>query len=131
MERSTKKAIGLTIGVVALVLLSAGASALIMKEMDRPEQPAAVHHVVKNEKIHWNGHRQVQAAPAPAAATIEPAVGCDDNNIVGTGVGGVAGGVAGSQIGKGDGKTAATIAGTLGGAYLGNQLLPTRNVTCK
>jgi uncharacterized protein YcfJ len=129
MERSTKKVIGLTVGVLALVLLSAGASALIMKEMDKPDQPAAIHHVVKNEKIHWNNHRQVQAAPAPA--TIEPAAGCDDNNIVGTGLGGVVGGVAGSQVGKGDGKTAATIAGTLGGAYLGNQVIPTRNVTCK
>jgi uncharacterized protein YcfJ len=130
MQNKTKKAIGIGFGVLALVLLSAGASALIMSEMNRPaaEKPA-VQRVVQKDRVHWNSERTSQAAPA--AAQVAPAAGCDDNNIVGTALGGVAGGVVGSQVGKGSGKTAATIGGTLGGAYLGNQAIPTRNVTCR
>jgi uncharacterized protein YcfJ len=94
-----------------------------MSEMNRPaaEKPA-VQRVVQKDRVHWNSERTSQAAPA--AAQVAPAAGCDDNNIV-------AGGVVGSQVGKGSGKTAATIGGTLGGAYLGNQAIPTRNVTCR
>jgi outer membrane lipoprotein SlyB len=139
MTSKTKHIVAITIGALVLVALSAGASALIMRGGAAPENPAAAtstvaaghaktQHYAQREKIHWNGSR---AAAQPAPATIEPAAGCDDGNVVGAIVGGAGGGVAGAQVGKGSGKTAATIAGTLGGAYLGKEFLPTQNVTCR
>jgi outer membrane lipoprotein SlyB len=71
---------------------------------------------------------QVQHQKVASAQPAQPK--CDDKNIVGTVAGGVAGGVVGNQFGKGSGKTAATVGGVVGGAVLGNQYIPTRNVTC-
>ena len=122
-----KHVLAFGIGVLALVLLTAGASALVTKEIlaDKP----AVEKVANNkkasppgERIAWNEPRQAPKPQAPA---------CDDGNIVGYVLGGAAGGIAGNQIGKGNGKTAATIGGTLGGAYLGGEYIPTHNVTCR
>ncbi len=140
MTRKTMIITGLS--MFALILLTAGASAMITKEMVEkdeikteevavatPVKAKTVHHKHKStsrDDITWNDNRQpVQQPPVREASA------CDDGNIVGTVVGGAAGGLGGSQIGNGNGKIAATIAGTLGGAYLGNRYVPARNVTCR
>jgi uncharacterized protein YcfJ len=112
--------------VVALVLMTAGASAYITREAATPEKTVTQNHVVTHERISWK-----EPAPAPAPAQAQPQANCDDGNIVGNVLGGVGGGIAGSQLGKGKGKTAATIGGTLGGAYVGGKFIPTQNVTCR
>jgi outer membrane lipoprotein SlyB len=122
MKRSTRDIILASIAAIILVLVSAGASALITKEVVAPEKPAT-KHITQKETIKWNS---AAAQPAPA-----PVPNCDDGNIVGALAGGVGGGVVGSAVGDGNGKTAATIAGALGGAYLGKEYLPTQNVTCR
>ena len=128
-----KHAIALGAGVVALVILAAGASALVTQKVieDKPavEKTAAApkHKTAKSEKITWNEPRQAQPAQQAQAAPAS----CDDYNIVGIGLGAVAGGVAGNQIGSGRGQDLATIGGALGGAYLGKQYIPTHNVTCR
>lgn len=123
MQPKTKQITIITIAVIALVVLSAGASVLITRQAIAPEKPAAVKQITKKETINWNN---ATAQPAPA-----PVPNCDDGNIVGALAGGVGGGVVGSAVGDGNGKTAATIAGTLGGAYLGKEYIPTENVTCR
>ncbi len=118
----TKQILAWGIGVFALVLMTAGASALVTKELLEPNKPV-IERAAKapvGERIAWND--------APARPASAP---CNDGNIVGKIVGGVGGGVAGSQIGSGSGQTAATIGGTLGGAYLGGEYIPTHNATCQ
>ena len=123
------------------VFIAAGAAVLLMGAS------AAVASYYTRESVAPT--QQTAIAPQPAQVTSQSGTGpapvhrrhvasarpaqpaCDDNNIVGTLAGGVGGGVVGSQFGKGHGNTAATIGGTLGGAYLGNQVIPTRNVTCR
>lgn len=109
-----KKNIALmTVAAVLLVIATAGATAYYV---DRQEngKPVAVH------TTRTHAPQQVAARPA----------GCDDGNIAGKVLGGAAGGVLASNVGKGSGKTAATIGGTLGGAYIGGEVIPTRNITC-
>ncbi len=110
-----KKTLIATLSVIALVAMTASATAYLMEREET--KPAAVKAAT------------VQTA-APAVVAAQP-VGCDDGNIVGKAIGGVGGGVLASNLGKGNGKTAATIGGTLGGAYIGGEVIPTRNVTCR
>ncbi|HEU4839728.1 MAG TPA: glycine zipper 2TM domain-containing protein [Micavibrio sp.] len=114
------------LGAVALVLLTAGASALITREVIESKKPAAESASVvapaTKQKITWNEPRR-QAPPTPPP--------CNDGNIVGKVVGGLGGGLVGSQIGSGSGKTAATIGGAVGGTVLGGEYIPTENVTCR
>lgn len=126
-----KHMIGIAIGAAALVLLTAGASAVVINDMIQ-EDSAPTHESVQTRhpvstssgnNVTWNSER---TAPPPAPQQ----EACDDGNLVGKVLGGAAGGVAGSQVGSGSGKTAATIGGTLGGALLGGEYLPTKNVTC-
>ena len=131
MKERTKKTLLLSVAALALVAVTAGASIYVTKEMD---EPAAVQTIqkrtIRKEAINWD-HASIAPRQMPQSTPQQVASACNDNNIVGTAVGGVAGGVLGSNVGKGHGKTAATIGGTLGGAYLGNQLIPTRNLMCR
>lgn len=125
----TKQIIAWGAGVLALVLVTAGASALVTREM-MDEKPAiektAEAPARKSQKITWNDTPSQPVQPIRTAA----ATPCSDGNIVGLALGGIGGGIAGNQIGKGSGKTAATIGGAVGGAYLGKEFIPTENVTC-
>lgn len=116
MNATNKKLIGIGVGAVLLV----GATAAIASYMTR-------------QSLTPDAEITAQAPPPQkvAAAQPPPQPRCDDKNIVGTIAGGAAGGVIGNQIGKGSGKTAATVGGVVGGAVLGNQFIPTRNVTCR
>lgn len=116
-----KSAILLGVGAVALLAATAGASAYVTTVMSEDAPKAQTQSA---EKVNWS-----QSASAQPQARAVPA--CDDDNIVGKVVGGVAGGVVGSQFGKGNGKTATTIGGTVGGTLLGEEYMPTRNVTCR
>jgi len=118
MKRDTKT-VALTLGAVVAIAAVAVAASYFTRTSMAPQQTAVVHH--------YNGNAGRMAAVAPAAG--QPP--CDDKNIVGTLAGGVAGGVLGNQVGKGSGKTVATVAGAAGGAYLGNEYIPTRGVTCR
>ncbi len=113
----SKTIIALTVGAAILVGATAAASAYFINssEKDSVSSSATAQH----ESVTYNQPRQ---APLPA---------CDDDNIVGKVIGGAAGGVAGSQVGKGNGKTAATIGGTVAGSLIGEEYLPTKNVTCR
>ena len=108
------KTLSLVLGAVILVAATAGASVYLSRQ-----QPAPAEKVVVVHKSHV-GQPAQKAVPK-----------CNDGNIAGKAVGGVGGGVIGSLAGKGNGKTAATIAGTLGGAYVGGEVLPLQNVTCR
>lgn len=117
------------IGVgAAVILLMAGAAAVASYTTRESLQPKAE---TNNLPVQPQPKKQPQriAAAQPMQQPAQPR--CDDKNIVGTVAGGAVGGIAGSQIGNGAGKTAATIGGVLGGALLGNQYIPTRNVTCR
>jgi|SRR5688572_8117482 uncharacterized protein YcfJ len=112
---------------VVLVLMTAGASALMTRHAlneEKPEQKIAVSSTTpaRKENIQWN-----DPAPPPA----KQATNCDDGNIAGLIVGGAAGGLIGNQVGSGKGNTAATIGGAVGGAYLGKEHIPLDNVTCR
>ncbi len=117
------------LGVLALVLVTAGASALVTREIveEKPKAEIVAKPVEPSgEKISWNEPRQ---APQPVAAqAAKPA--CNDGNIVGKVIGGGGGGIIGNQIGSGSGNTVATIGGAVGGAVLGGEYIPTENVTC-
>lgn len=118
----TRKHMILTgVGVVALMLVTAGASAYITQAVNEPETK-----IEKPQKITWNETRQ-EPKPQQQAAT-EPA--CDDANIVGAAIGAVGGGLVGSQIGSGKGQDLATIGGAIGGGYLGKEYIPTDGVLC-
>lgn len=112
-------------GVLALVLVTAGASALVTREIiDEKPVVEARSANPPGERISWN-----EARPAPQAAQpAKPA--CNDGNIVGKVIGGVGGGILGNQIGSGSGNTVATIGGAVGGTVLGGEYIPTDNVTC-
>jgi outer membrane lipoprotein SlyB len=104
------KNVSLALGAVLLVVTTAGASVYLARQPPAP-QP---RKTVAVERVH-------NTAVAK----------CNDGNIAGKAVGGVGGGVLGSLAGKGSGKTAATIGGTLGGAYLGGEMIPLQNATCR
>ena len=109
------KTVSLVLGAILLVTATAGASIYFTQ------------HPAPAEKARVVSHRTAQ--PAQPAHQAVPA--CDDGNIAGKALGGVGGGVIGSLAGKGTGKTATTIGGTLGGAYLGGEVIPLKNVTCR
>lgn len=109
----------ITLGALVLVMITAGASAYVLSAHDSEDAPPA------RERITWSGPRADTAAPQPVR------VACNDDNIVGKVVGGVGGGLIGNQIGKGKGNTAATIGGAVGGTLLGEEYIPTNNVTCR
>lgn len=125
-----------------LVLMSAGASALITRNQLSNQDPAAssvitkeetviktpTHKHASREEIRWNDSKPVPAPVRQAQAAPPP---CDDRNIVGTVLGGLGGGLVGSQVGKGNGQVAATAVGVAAGAVAGNEYIPTRNVTCQ
>ena len=111
-----KDTLTLIAGATLFVLITAGASAYVLTD-DANDGSENVRQVSATTST-----RTTAAAPQPA---------CDDDNIVGKVTGGVLGGVAGSQFGKGNGKTAATIGGSVGGTLLGEEYIPTRNVTCR
>lgn len=122
-----KMMIMLGVGALVLVLVTAGASALVTNHMANTKEETKVvaakkPRAAQKEQISWNEPRQAAQPQVPS---------CDDGNIVGLVLGGAAGGVAGNQIGKGNGNTAATIGGAVGGAYLGKEYIPTKNVTCR
>lgn len=116
MKTKTKNIVALGAGVILLMGATAGASVYVMKDQahERPSTRTLAH-----ETVTFNEPRTEALPP------------CDDDNIVGKVVGGAAGGIAGSQIGSGKGKTAATIGGAVGGALLGEEYIPTKNVTCR
>ena len=105
-------------GILTLFVFGAGAAAMMNSDESQ-------NGTMQSERIHWSQTASnTQPAPAPQPA-------CDDDNIVGKVAGGVAGGLAGSQVGSGNGKTAATIGGAVGDSLLGEEYLPTKNVTCR
>lgn len=114
-----KSLIALGVGAILLVGATAGATAYIAD--DNKEAAAEQTKTSSKTNVTYN-QPATQQAPIPS---------CDDDNIVGKVVGGAAGGIAGSQFGKGNGKTAATIGGAVGGTLLGEEYIPTRNVTCR
>ena len=118
------KSIGIILTIVLLMGAVAAAASYTTRESLKPEVagtvPASQPRVRTERK-----YSQAQKPAQPAQPQ------CNDSNIVGTLAGGAVGGIAGSQIGHGNGKTAATIGGALGGAVLGNQFIPTQNVTCR
>ena len=125
-----KNLVVLCVGVFTLMLLTAGASAFMTRNIiteDRTGVQRLTDTDPKAEKITWNEQRR-QPQPQQAAQPVEPA--CDDANIVGAAIGAVAGGVVGNQIGSGKGQDLATIGGAIGGGYLGQQHIPTRNALC-
>jgi uncharacterized protein YcfJ len=132
-----KHMIATVVGAVALVVMTATASALITKQNvtadeDVISETVTTRKEVKAAPVRHSANQPVQRAnpePAPQQVAQQPA--CDDGNIAGTVLGGAAGGVIGSQIGNGSGQTAATIAGVAGGALLGREYIPTRNITCR
>ena len=105
------KTVSIVLGAILLVGATAGASVYLTK------QPASVERAASTQSTQHSAQRVVER--------------CNDDNIAGKAAGGVGGGVIGSLAGKGNGKTAATIAGTLGGAYLGGEVIPLQNVTCR
>jgi len=126
MTTRTKQITGIILGAIALIMISAGASALITRNVvDKPEdmKPVAAKKVThKEERIAWND-------PAPQPAPVQKR--CDDGNVVGYGLGALAGGLIGSQVGKGSGKDVATVGGAAAGALAGGQYIPTRGVLCR
>lgn len=119
----TKQIIAWGLGVLALVLVTAGASALVTREVIE-DKPAIERKAERpsGERISWNEPRPAPQQPAKPA--------CNDGNIVGKVIGGVGGGIIGNQIGHGTGNTVATIGGAVGGTVLGGEYIPTENVTC-
>lgn len=119
MEHKTKTIILASAGVLVALVATAGAATYVTKEVLTDHKPAAA----RSGNIAWNGDRQPAQQQRVASA-------CDDNNIIGTVLGGVGGGIIGNQIGSGSGNTVATIGGAVGGAALGNEFIPTDNETC-
>lgn len=117
MKNATKTMLAFVVGGVVLIGATAAASVYVMKNMDE-EKPVKV-----------SSASQAVRTQQPAAQPQQ--VRCDDDNIVGKVVGGTAGGLIGNQIGSGKGNTAATIGGAVGGTLVGEEFIPTRNVTCR
>lgn len=123
-----KHMIAASLGALALVMMTAGASAWITSE--KLNNKPVVEKVVSHQTITRENRNNVTIAK-PVAAQQQQQPACDDGNIAGTVLGGAAGGIVGSQIGNGNGQTAATIGGVVGGAILGREYIPTQNVTCR
>ncbi len=114
-------------GAVALLLVTAGASAYVTKHMSEAPQDVAP---ASGEKITWNEPRQASPQPQQQAQAQPAKPACNDGNIVGAAIGAVGGGLVGSQIGSGKGQDLATIGGAIGGGWLGKDHIPTHNVLC-
>ena len=127
MKKNQAILLGITSAAV-LAALTAGATAYYMDS-----KPLAQESAVKTKTVNHVASTRISQPQTPVQAQQVAAVQpqCNDRNIVGTVVGGVGGGLVGSQFGNGSGKTAATIGGVVGGAVLGNEFIPTRNVTCR
>lgn len=126
MTSKTRNILGITVGALALIMIAAGASAFITKEVVKEEKPAPVaKYTPKKDKevVHWNN--------PPAQQPQRVAAACDDGNVVGYGIGALAGGLIGNQIGDGKGKDVATVGGAAVGALAGGQYIPTRGVLCR
>lgn len=119
-----KQLIAWGLGVLALVLVTAGASALVTREVIAEKPAIEAKAKPSGDKISWNEPRPAQQAAQPAKPR------CNDGNIVGKVIGGVGGGIIGNQIGSGSGNTVATIGGAVGGTVLGGEYIPTENITC-
>lgn len=120
----TQRKVAFVAGVVAIMALTAGASAYVATEIADDKKPEKVNAKVSEDKITWNEPRQNPEPQQQAASS------CDDANVVGAAIGAVAGGFAGNQIGDGRGQDLATVGGAIGGGVLGQQYIPTRNVLC-
>jgi uncharacterized protein YcfJ len=120
MTRDQKKIMGIVFAGVLLASAAAAGAAYYARN--------AANTQISEAKAKPVTKRPVQHQQVAAAQPAKPS--CDDGNVVGTVVGAVGGGLLGSQIGSGHGQTAAAIGGTVGGAYLGQQYIPTQNVTC-
>lgn len=117
-----KNLVVLGVGVFTLLLLTAGASAYVARNViDGPKTEKVSQ--ARTEKITWNEPRRQAPQPAPARQ-------CDDGNIVGTAIGAVGGGLVGHQIGGGKGKDLATIGGAVAGGFAGHEYIPTHNALC-
>lgn len=128
MAMTKKDMLALGAGAILLVGVTAGASAYYMDQRD--EDNAVTETTQRQSSNDAPVERVSQPAPAPVQQQAQiPA--CDDDNIVGKVAGGVAGGLIGTQIGKGNGNKVATIGGSVGGTILGEEYIPTRNVTCR
>ncbi len=122
-----KNLILIIIGAIALIAVTAGASAYVTRDVMKPEKKVEKVATKKttSEQISWNESRQ-QAQPQP-----QQVKKCDDGNIVGAGIGAAAGGLVGNQFGKGKGNDLATIGGIIVGGTAGHQMIPTRGVLCR
>ena len=124
-----KNLVVLCVGVFTLMLLTAGASAFMTRNLiteDKTGVQRLSDEKPRAEKITWNEPR---ANPQPQAQQpAKPA--CNDSNIVGTGLGALAGGLIGSQIGSGKGQDVATIGGAVAGGFAGHEYIPTHNALC-
>lgn len=132
MTKHGKKVLGITLGAIALIMVTAGASALITNQVvNKPEEAPVVKRVAstttKKDTIRWNNPPAQQAQPVAAQ---QPQQRCDDGNVVGYGLGALAGGLIGNQIGDGNGRKVATVGGAAAGALAGGQYIPTRGVLC-
>jgi len=112
-----KQALGLITVVAVLTALTVSAGAYFMSQPKAPEDTVSKGSVKATTQVQPQQQQVVR--------------NCDDDNIVGKVIGGAAGGVVGSKFGKGNGKTAATIGGSVGGTLLGEEYIPTKNVTCR
>lgn len=127
MTNHGKKVLGITVGAIALIMVTAGASALITNQVTNKEQAPVVKKVATTthkDNVRWNNPPAQQAQPVAAKR-------CDDGNVVGYGLGAVAGGLIGNQFGDGKGKDVATVGGAAAGALAGGQYIPTRGVLCR
>ena len=135
MTQHGKKILGITVGAIALIMVTAGASAFLTDHYNNKETTtvttAPATHVAttttthRSNNIHWNN------PPAqPARPVQQVSAPCSDGNVVGYGLGALAGGLVGHQLGGGKGKTVATVGGAAAGALAGGQYIPTRNVLC-
>ncbi len=129
MPMTKKDVFALTAGAILLVGITAGASAYYLNN-DGVEDNSASQQV---ERVTYVQPQSAPVAQQPVQQqpVQQRTVACDDDNIVGKVLGGVGGGLLGSRVGKGGGKTAATIGGSVGGTLIGEELIPTKNVTCR
>ncbi len=111
------KKIVLAISTMALVTLTAQANSFsvsdyVKVEKSKPKYENVIRRTPYEEcwdervPVRRNYHRR----------------GGEDNNGLGTLIGGVAGGILGHQVGGGSGKTVATIGGAIIGSIVGNNL---------
>lgn len=116
MKTKTSNILAVGAGVLLLMGATAGASVYFMGNNDQADNSIKVS---SNETV------------ANSQTSSSSQANCNDDNIVGKVIGGIGGGLIGNQVGGGSGKTAATIGGSVGGTLLGEEYIPTKNVTCR